>query len=337
MYFIVYATQRTEQITKKQECFTVQDNTSRSCLTNRKCCVVIRAGAFPLDNEIYHHLKALKKSRMRIDECCVEHLRERLKVPLAEWFLCWMDCTRVGASKVTNSIVGMVFGWLVCVGWLLRERETFICYAQSTMKCRKKQFLIFTLYLSKETQCTNTIIFMPSLAGISNFHSCCCLLTFFLYQHFLPFIPFLPDNGSLPMLWVAPTTLLTVLPNLAGPVQVPSWKAWCFGSGVCPCLCECWELQLFKRIGSQTCWILGLKFVCGLSDTLNHQTLKLNCSSVQFHRAGMMALQAWVLWFNSCSVCAVTGLIPMSLPSLIYESTPALQPSPFYTAPAHRG
>lgn len=49
------------EISKKQEFFRVQDNTSRSCLTNRKCRVVIRAGAFPLDNEIYHHLGELWK------------------------------------------------------------------------------------------------------------------------------------------------------------------------------------------------------------------------------------------------------------------------------------
>lgn len=158
------------------------------------------------------------------------------------------------------------------------------------MKCREKQCLIFTLYLSEETQCINTIIFMPSLAGISNFHSCCCILTFSLYKRFLPFISFLPDNGSLTMLWVASTTLITVLPNLAGPVQIPSWKAWCLVSDVCPCPCECWELQIFKRIGSQTCSILELKDFCGLSVTMNHQSLKWNSSSVQFHRAGMMAL-----------------------------------------------
>lgn len=33
--------------------------------------------------------------------------------------------------------------------------------------------------------------------------------------------------------------------------------------------------------------------------------------------------------------CAVADLIPMPLPSLIYEGRPALQPFPFNTAPAH--
>lgn len=106
----------------------------------------------------------------------------------------------VVASKVINSIVGMVFGWLVCVNWLLGERETFICKVQPTMKCREKQSLIFTLYLSEEPQCTNIVIFMPSLAGISNLHSCCCLLAFSFYKHFLAFIPFLLDHGPLTLL-----------------------------------------------------------------------------------------------------------------------------------------
>lgn len=53
--------ERTEQISKKQECFTVHNNTSRSCLTNRKLCVVTRAGVFPLASEIPHHLGELWK------------------------------------------------------------------------------------------------------------------------------------------------------------------------------------------------------------------------------------------------------------------------------------
>lgn len=131
------------------------------------------------------------------------------------------------------------------------------------MKCRQKQSLIFTLYLSEEPQCTNTIIFMPSFAGISNLLSCCCLLTFPLYKHFWPFIPFLPDNGSLTMLWVLPTTLITVLPNLAGLVQIPSWKTWCLVCGVCPCPCECWELHHFNRMVLKLLEYLGQKIFVG--------------------------------------------------------------------------
>lgn len=62
---MVYTTQRTEQISKKQECFTVQDNTSWSCLTNREWHVVIRAGVFPLASEISHHLGELWKKAGR--------------------------------------------------------------------------------------------------------------------------------------------------------------------------------------------------------------------------------------------------------------------------------
>lgn len=183
------------------------------------------------------------------------HLQDRF---FAEWTA---QLPEVVASKVTNSIVGMGFGWLVCVDWLLGERETLICKIQPTIKCREKQSLIFTLYLSEELQCI--VIFTPSFAGISNLHSCFCLLTFSLYKHFLPFIPFFPDNGPLTMLWVAPTTLITVLPNLVGPVQIPSWKAWCFVCGVCPCSCDCWELQLFNRMVLKLLEYLGRKSFVG--------------------------------------------------------------------------
>lgn len=92
----------------------------------------------------------------------------------------------------------MGFGWLVCVDWLLGERETFICKVQPTIKWREKRSLIFTLYLSEERLCTNTIIFMTSLAGISNLHSCCCLLTFSLYKHSLHSSLFSLIMGLLP-------------------------------------------------------------------------------------------------------------------------------------------
>lgn len=156
----------------------------------------------------------------------------------------------------------MVFGWLVCVNWLLGERETFICKVQPTMKCREKQSLSFTLYLSEEPQCTNIIIFMPSLAGISNLHSCCCLLAFSFYKHFLAFIPFLPDHGPLTMLNCTHHPHRCAAQSGRTSAD-PKRKAWCFVCGVCPCPCECWELQLFNRMVLKLLKYLGQKIFVG--------------------------------------------------------------------------
>lgn len=199
-----------------------------------------------------------------------EHLRDRPKVPLAEWFLCWMDCTDTTSSRKWGYIVGMGFGWLVCVDWLLGERGTFIFKVQPTIKCREKQSLIFTLYLSEEPLCTNTIIFMTSLAGISNLHSCCCLLTFSLYKHFLPFIHFLLDNG-----WASHHALsCTHHPHhcAAKPGRTsadPKLKSlmlclWCLSMSL-------WLLgaAALQQDGSHTPWILGRKEFCGLSVTMS--------------------------------------------------------------------
>lgn len=53
--------ERTEQISKEQESFTEQDDTARSCLTNREWHVVIRVGVLPWASEISYHLGELWK------------------------------------------------------------------------------------------------------------------------------------------------------------------------------------------------------------------------------------------------------------------------------------
>lgn len=84
--------------------------------------------------------------------------------------------------------------------------------------------------------------------------------------------------------------LVTVLPNPAGPAQIPSWEACCFDCNVGPWHSESWELQLFNRMVLKPLGYLGQNISYGLSGSMNHQPLNWKNSSMQFHRPGIMAL-----------------------------------------------